>query len=507
MSVSSPTIEGAFLSHIAQQLAVPVHGDGNPRVAGLHHDSRHVQPGDLFVARQGERSDGLRFVPQAIERGAVALMTDSTHAPFVFPVPTLLVPDIRSAIGNAANTIYGNPTAKMDVVGITGTNGKTTSSFMVRSALEGVGKTCGILGTLGAAFGDLQIQAAHTTPEADEIARVAFAMRKRGATHLVMEVSSHALDQRRADSVQFRVAAFTNLTQDHLDYHKTIDAYAAAKDRLFFELSPQAAVIMVDDAHGASLSHRVQGSVRRCLRVSTHPDACADIRPDEPVRYHARGLTCRLQTPSGPCLLDAPFVGPHNLANLLLALGIISALDLSVQRAAEALTTSPPVPGRLERCDSESDDITVLVDYAHTPDALERALHAIRPLTKGRVLCAFGCGGDRDRAKRPIMGSIVGQLADVAVVTNDNPRTEDPCAIVNAILDGMHNAPAHVVVERDRSLAIDKVIQTAQPGDVVLIAGKGHEPYQIIGEHVHHFDDRQQARHALHRRQHTKQEG
>ena len=500
MSSSFPAIDGALLSQIAQRLGVTVRGPGDPHVTGLHHDSRKVEPGDLFVARRGERSDGLRFVRQAIEQGAVAVLAESQHPPVDADVPVLLVPDIRTAIGDASNVIYGDPTAHLDVVGITGTNGKTTSSYLVRAAIDGAGGSSGVLGTLGAAFGDLRFGAVHTTPEADEVARVAAAMRKHGATHMVMEVSSHALDQRRADGVHFRVAAFTNLTQDHLDYHGTLEAYAAAKDRLFFELSPRAAVVMVDDPHGANLCRRVLGVVDRCLRVSVDPEADADVRPEGPVRFHARGLACIVRTPSGPCSLVAPFVGRHNLANLLLTLGIVSALDLSVERAAEALGSSPPVPGRLERCDGEKDDITVLVDYAHTPDALERALQAIRPLTEGKVLCAFGCGGDRDRSKRPLMGSIVGRLADVAVVTNDNPRTEDPRSIADAIVDGMKQASAEVIVELDRSQAIDKVVQMASAGDVVLIAGKGHEPYQIIGEEMHHFDDRQEARAALWRR-------
>lgn len=504
MSPSShrpPAPAGASLARIAERLGVSLRDADDVRVTGLHHDSRRVEPGDLFVARRGQRSDGLRFVEQAVQQGAVGVLAETGHAPENAGVPVLLVDDIRTAIGMAANVIYGDPTADLDVIGITGTNGKTTSSYMVRAAVDGAGGRAGVLGTLGASFGDLHFGAVHTTPEADEVARVAAAMHRHGATHMVMEVSSHALDQRRADGVHYRVAAFTNLTQDHLDYHGTFEAYAAAKSRLFFELNPKAAVIMIDDEYGVELARRAEESVARCLRVSTDPEnKSADVRPDGEVRFHARGVECIALTPSGSTKLDAPFVGRHNLANLLLTLGIVSALDLSVDEAATALGVSAPVPGRLERCDSEKDDIVVLVDYAHTPDALERALHAIRPLTQGKLLCAFGCGGDRDRSKRPKMGEIVGRLADVAIVTNDNPRTEDPHSIADAIVDGMRKATAEVIVELDRAKAIDMAIRQAQSGDVVLIAGKGHEPYQLIGDEVLHFDDRQEARGALRRR-------
>lgn len=493
----TPAPVGASLTRIAEHLGVSVIGQGDPMITGIHHDSRRVEPGDLFVARRGEKSDGLRFVKQAVQQGAVAVLAEADHAPDRAPVPVLLVPDIRAAIGLAANVIYADPTADLGVIGITGTNGKTTTSYMLRSAIDGAGGRTGVLGTLGAAFGDLHFGAVHTTPEADEVARVASAMRRNGATHMVMEVSSHALDQRRADAVHYRVAAFTNLTQDHLDYHGTFEAYAAAKARLFFDLAPQDAVIMVDDEHGSALARRYDDEVGKCLRVSTSAASGADVRPQGEVRFHARGLSCSVRTPAGRIDLDAPYVGHHNLANLLLTLGIVSALGLDVQLAAAALATGAPVPGRLERCDRPDDDVVVLVDYAHTPDALERALLAIRPLARGQLLCVFGCGGDRDRSKRPQMGGIVGRLADVALVTNDNPRSEDPQSIADAVLDGMRDATAEVLVELDRAEAINLAIRRAEPGDVVLVAGKGHEPYQIIGDEVLHFDDRQQARAAL----------
>ena len=485
---------GASLAEIAQGFAALVEGDAGTRVTGIHHDSRRVEPGDLFVARRGERSDGLLFVQQAVDRGAVAVMAEREHAPGHAPVPVLLVEDIRQAIGRAASAIYGDPTHDLEVVGITGTNGKTTTSYLARAAIDGAGMRTGVLGTLGASFSDLRFDALHTTPEADEVARVAASMRDAGATHLVMEVSSHALDQRRADAVRFRVAAFTNLTQDHLDYHGTVEAYAAAKTRLFTDLSPASSVIMIDDPFGERLARRVG---KHCIRVSIDPNADADVRPVSAMTLDARGLRGDVLTPSGQTLLDAPYVGEHNLANLLLTLGIVSALGLSVDTAAAALHTSAPVPGRFERCDGEGDDIVVLVDYAHTPDALERALRAIRPLTEGRIICVFGCGGDRDRLKRPQMGAIAGRGADLALLTNDNPRSESPQAIADAVLSGIPEGTAEVVVELDRARAIRLAMDQAQPGDVVLIAGKGHETVQIVGEHQKHFDDRQEARTAL----------
>ncbi|MCL2823681.1 MAG: UDP-N-acetylmuramoyl-L-alanyl-D-glutamate--2,6-diaminopimelate ligase [Polyangiaceae bacterium] len=500
---------GVSLSQIARRLGAVVNGDGNPRITGLHHDSRSVEPGDLFVARQGQHSDGLKFVPQAIQRGAVGVIVESGQKFESIPVPVLVVGDIRTAIGQAANEIYEDPTRSMEVVGITGTNGKTTSSYMVRTAIDGAGKRCGVLGTLGAMCGEQGLGGVHTTPEADEVTRIAAWMRDISATHLVMEVSSHALDQRRADGVRFSVAAYTNLTQDHLDYHGTIEAYASAKDRLFMELGPKAAVLMVDDGQGVSLADRASGAVPVCLRVSVHADSGigrrpVDVCPVGPVRFHARGVGCRVRTPSGEYDMTAPFVGQHNLANLLLTLGIVTALELPVDRAIGALSSGLAVPGRLERCESEHDDITVLVDYAHTPDALERALRAIRPLTSGKVVCVFGCGGDRDRLKRPIMGNIVGELADVAVVTNDNPRSEAPDLIAGEIVAGMKGVRSETVVELDRSLAIGFAIGKACAGDVVLIAGKGHEPYQILGDRTVHFDDREEARIALRGRRESK---
>ncbi len=498
MTTPRPPADGAYEARL-DAIAAAVHGsrvlgEAAVVVRGVRHDSRLLSQGDLFVARRGEHSDGLAFVSDAIARGAAAVMAQRDHAPQSCSIPVLLVPDIRTAIGQAATVVYGDPTRELCVVGITGTNGKTTTSFLAQAALNRLGKRAGVLGTLGAHFEGLDLGSVHTTPEADEVVRLAARFKHAGASHLVMEVSSHALAQARADAVRFGVAALTNLTRDHLDFHGTMQAYAQAKSRLLLDLAPEAAAINVDDPFGATIAQRV-----RCplVRVSQQHGSAADVHPDSEVLHDALGIRCDVTTPGGKARLESELVGEHNLSNLLLALGICVALGLDARQAAQALSGRVVVPGRLERCDGQDDDVIVLVDYAHTPDALQRALLAIRSLTRQRVHCVFGCGGDRDRSKRPLMGEIAGRLADVAIVTNDNPRTELPESIVDAILSGMQGAAASVVVEPERERAIELAITGAGGGDVVLIAGKGHESNQIVGATTRHFDDREQAARAL----------
>ena len=481
---------------------LPLHaeiaGDASVRVRGVRHDSRAVEPGDLFVARRGEKVDGARFVRDAVARGAVAVMAArGTLDPASAGVPVLLVDDPAVALGFAASAVYGHPSFSLEVVGITGTNGKTTTAHLVRAAVDGaLGATlCGVIGTVGHRFGDWSLPAEHTTPEADDIARAMASMRARGATHVAMEVSSHALELGRVRAVHVRVAALTNLTQDHLDFHGSMTAYAAAKARLFTEIGPGAAVLNVDDAFGRELASRVKTPL---VRVSARLDAgaAADIAPRE-VHLEASGTRATVRTPAGDVALSSRLVGAHNLENLLLALGIAHALELDLARAAAALSREPGAPGRFERCDGEGDDVTVLVDYAHTPDALARALDAVRAVGQGRVWCVFGCGGDRDPSKRGPMGEAVARRADVTVVTSDNPRTEDPEAIAGAVVAGVRAAGVEPVVELDRRAAIDLAVRSASRGDAVLIAGKGHEDYQILGMVKHPFDDRIEARRAL----------
>jgi UDP-N-acetylmuramoyl-L-alanyl-D-glutamate--2,6-diaminopimelate ligase len=383
------------------------------------------------------------------------------------------------------------------VVGITGTNGKTTTSMLVCRALTASGKRPGLMGTLAYRFEDLELDAPHTTPEADEIARVAKAMLERGASHLVMEISSHALAQKRADGLHVRVAAFTNLTQDHLDFHGSMEAYGAAKARLFFDFAPAASVVDIDDPFGHDLAERIAKTRGRAAlyTVSTRVGCAADIVPLE-VQLSAKQTRARVRTRAGDVLVETNLIGAHNLANVLLCLGVATALELDLQRVAVALGDIV-VPGRLERCDGTEDDVVVVVDYAHTPDALDRVLGVLDSLrSTGRLICIFGCGGDRDPTKREPMGRAVAKWADLAVVTTDNARSEDPAAIAGAILPGLAGV-AGVVVELDRKRAIADAVARAKAGDVVLVAGKGHETVQIVGGVSRHFDDREEARHAL----------
>ncbi len=393
-------------------------------------------------------------------------------------LPLVEVTNVKRALALAAEAVYGFPSRAIDVVGVTGTNGKTTTTFLIEQGLSAAGALPARLGTLGFEMAGHTFGDTLTTPEADDIARCLLEVQKQRGTHLVLEVSSIALVQERVSGLRFRAAAFTNLTQDHLDFHGTLEAYAEAKAQLFTRLAPETSVVHVGDAFGKQLAARVRSGLLTVARTG------ADIRVSAS-ELSARGIRADVVTPKGDCKLESSLIGEHNLENLLLALGVLIGLGLAPEAAAHALSEAPQVPGRLERCEGPSDDVLVVVDYAHTPDALARALSAVRALGTGRVLCVFGCG------------EAVGRGADYAYVSSDNPRSEAPQAIVTAILPGLQAASAAFEVELDRALAIEKAILRAQPGDVVMIAGKGHEDYQIIGTEKRHFDDRQQARRAL----------
>ncbi|WP_437601522.1 UDP-N-acetylmuramoyl-L-alanyl-D-glutamate--2,6-diaminopimelate ligase [Sorangium sp. So ce590] len=475
-------------------------------VTGVHLDSRKVGQGDIFVARAGARVHGEDFIPEAVARGARAVILARGSTADTLGAARVEVPDVPLALALAAAVAYGHPAFTLEVVGITGTNGKTTTAHLVQACIDRCGGRAGIVGTLGYRFDDLDVHASHTSPEADELARVAAAMVDRGATHLTMEVSSIALAAKRVDAVRFRIAVFTNLTQDHLDYHGTMEAYAEAKARLFVDLGPGAAVINVDDPFGRQLVQRIAPGglsrpaastlARYSTEVGAGPDA-AEIAPVE-LAHDARGIFLRARTPAGEVTIRSHLLGAYNASNLLAALAVAYLLGFDVHDAAAALSSPIQVAGRMERCDTPGvDDVIVLVDYAHTPDALARVLASVRALGGGRICCVFGCGGDRDPLKRSRMGEAVSLAADVAIVTNDNPRSEDPRAIAGAILPGLAAGRARVVVELDRARAIERAVLDAEPGDLVLIAGKGHEPYQIIGGVTLPFDDRDEARRAL----------
>lgn len=487
---------------VARGVPARIEGDGATRVSGVTRDSRTVRPGDLFAALPGAKTDGMAFVAEAKERGAVAVLA---ARPFDGGLPTLVADDPGLALSIAAERIHGDPTASLAVVGITGTNGKTTSTRLVESILAGAGARPALLGTGYFRAPGIDEVTVFTTPFGDDLARCARRAVDAGATHLVMEVSSHGLDQHRVDAVRFAVAGFTNLTQDHLDYHGTMETYGAAKARLFTDLAPATSVLNVDDAFGLALSRRALGRVIRC---STRPDADAELR----VRAWTMdrgGIRATIETPVGLAEVESPLVGTHNLENLLVALGVAIGLGLPLDRIVEALRTARGAEGRLERVDDPR-GVAVLVDYAHTPDALARVLSALRPLTKGRLFVVFGCGGDRDRTKRPKMGRAAAEAADVLVLTSDNPRTEVPGAILEEIEPGVREAGCplvadaalpgarrgYVVVE-DRARAIELALLAAREGDTVLLAGKGHEDYQIVGTVKRPFDDRVEARKVI----------
>ncbi len=490
------------LGDLAREGLGRVHGDAGTVLRGVHHDSRSVGEGDLFVAVPGATVDGAAFAPAAVDRGAAAVAAERV---LDVGVPQLVVEDARAALGKLAAAVYGQPTFRLEVVGITGTNGKTTTAWLVESVIEGAGRTPALMGTVTFRGPGIVRPAPHTTPEGDEVARFAREVLDAGATHLVMEVSSHALALGRVDAVRFRVAVFTNLTQDHLDFHGDLERYGAAKARLFLELGPGVSVINVDDPFGAELATKVRGPLFRC---STRLDTDAEVR----VRSWSMdrgGIRATLVTPEGEGTLLSPLLGAHNLENLVVAVGCGLALGFPVGEICEALRDAPGAPGRLERVDDPR-DVAVLVDYAHTPDALSRALAALRPVTPGRLVAVFGCGGDRDRGKRPQMGEAAARGADLCVVTSDNPRTERPGAIIEEILpgvsaggqppialDALAGAERGYVVLEDRAEAIGAAVAAARPGDTVLIAGKGHEDYQIVGTAKRPFDDRDQARGAI----------
>ena len=458
--------------------AAPVH------VAALAYDNRRVTPGTVFFCVRGFTRDGHDFAADAVARGAAALVVDH---PLGLGAPEVVVDDVRAAMAPAAARLHGDPTATLRTIGVTGTNGKTTTAYIVRALLEAAGHPTGMLGTVTSIVGGEQREVARTTPEAIDLQATLAAMRAAGDAYCVMEVSSHALALGRADAIHWAGAIFTNLTQDHLDFHPTMEDYFAAK-RMLFEAAPEVAVVNIDDPYGA----RLAAELRLPNVVTVGIDApAADLRATD-VHSDMDGSTLR----AGGLPLRSPLPGRFNVLNVLGAVAAVRALGVDDETIVAALPEAGRVPGRFEPVD-EGQDFAVLVDYAHTPDSLESLLRAARPLTRGRLLCVFGCGGDRDRGKRLLMGEIAARLADRAIVTSDNPRSEDPQAIVAQILAGIDDrGPTEAIV--DRHAAIERAVGVAQAGDVVVIAGKGHEQGQEFerGRKIA-FDDVTVAREAL----------
>jgi UDP-N-acetylmuramoyl-L-alanyl-D-glutamate--2,6-diaminopimelate ligase len=466
-------------------------------VRRLTADSRQVAPKTLFVALRGVHTDGHRFLGEALDRGATVLVVEE------FPVAlqervqqagctVVQVPNSRQAFGLLASAYYGYPGRHLRLIGITGTNGKTTTSYIIESILQAAGKAVGVIGTVSYRIGAATLPASHTTPDALELHHLLAQMVEANMAYAVMEVSSHALDQERVWGCRFEAAVFTNLSRDHYDYHGTAEAYFAAKARLFQDLPAVWHILNLDDAYG----QRLLGMSR--ARLLTYGlDGEATCKPSA-VQHGRDGIRFTLSTTKGQLEITSPLVGRHNVYNLLAGIAVAIALDIDAGAITQGIAQLHRVPGRLERVDG-GQDFAVFVDYAHTPDALEQVLQLVRAETRGRLITVFGCGGDRDPGKRPLMGQVATRLSDYTIITSDNPRTEDPQRIIDEIISGVQSA-AHYAALPDRQEAIAHAIAMAQPLDTVVIAGKGHENYQILGQMRRHFDDCEVAQAALARR-------
>ena len=451
--------------------------NGAVEIVGLAYDNREVGPGTLFFCVPGFTRDGHAFAPDAVAHGAAALVVERE---LELDVPAIRVDSVRAAMAPAAANFYGDPTATLQTVGVTGTNGKTTTAFLVRELLEAGGRQTGLLGTVKSVIGGEEREVERTTPEAIDLQRTFREMLDQGDQACVMEVSSHALELHRADAIHFAAAIFTNLTQDHLDFHPTMEDYFNAKRRLFTGgEAPKASIVNVDDPYGARLAAELQDPITFALRRDATYRATG-------VRTDLSGSSFAVQTPDGELELRSPLRGEFNVYNVLGALAAARALDVPAGTCLEAIAGAGQVPGRFETVD-DGQPFAVVVDYAHTPDSLENVLRAARPLTSRRLIVVFGAGGDRDRGKRPLMGEIARRLADRVIVTSDNPRSEDPEAIIAEILAGSGPEVAH---NPDRREAIGQAIAEAEAGDVIVIAGKGHEQGQEFeGGRKIPFDD------------------
>jgi UDP-N-acetylmuramoyl-L-alanyl-D-glutamate--2,6-diaminopimelate ligase len=473
---------------------------GNPNVDGLEYDSRRVKPGDVFVAMHGESSDGNKFIDRAISAGAVAIVTDSTSEKARDGVAWAQVPHGRRALARLSANFYRKPAERLAITGITGTNGKSTTAFLLESILVASGRKSALVGTIEYHVAGKILPAPHTTPEALELNRILGEALGQGATEAVMEVSSHALVQQRVYGIPFDVAVFTNLTRDHLDYHHTIEKYFSSKQTLFEGCgidAPRAAVLNTDDEHGQKL---VRVSKKRSSEVLTYGLAKGDFHAEK-IEITPRGTRLDLITPRETIPIFSPLIGKVNVYNILGAVGAAYARNCAAEAISKGVALLTRVPGRFERVDCKQ-PFTVVVDYAHTDDALRNLTLLAREFVqqasqKGRVITVFGCGGDRDRAKRPLMGEAAGRSSDFVVLTSDNPRGEDPLAIINDAMVGLQRSGAVYKTEPDRKAAITLAVHEANPGDIVLIAGKGHEKVQITRAGSTPFDDVEVARQVL----------
>lgn len=483
-------------------------------VKGLCQDSRRVNPGDLFVALKGFQSDGQSFIQSAIEKGAVAILTENAPSPenVSANVPIIPYSDLKNALGFIAAQFFDHPSDAMQIIGVTGTNGKTSCTHYIAQALNLLGKRCGVMGTLGAGFlPALQDFATGcTTSDAITTQSVLAEGRDAGASVMAIEVTSHALTQSRMNGVKFHTAIFTNLTRDHLDYHHSMEAYWAAKKRLFTEFNPMHNIINLDDPYGRLLFEESRQKSQKWLGYTLSPALSTDFVQNttallgaslittENVILNASGMQVRIQTPWGEGQFQCPFLGHFSLSNVLATLAALCLQGFTLNAVLAVIEKLQTVPGRMSYFGGGNQPV-VIVDYAHTPNALKEVLTALRPHCKGKLICVFGCGGDRDVGKRPIMAKIAETLSDKIIVTQDNPRNENPDTIIQNILEGFSDL-SQVVVEPNRAQAIAKAIRLANQNDLIIVAGKGHEKYQIIGNEKIPFDDQEIVQNELKRR-------
>lgn len=477
---------------------VPVratHGDLDAEISAVTSDSRLAVRGSLFVAIPGTKEDGAKYVKSAVDRGAIAVVAQADLPQTRVSVPQIIVDDARAALALIAANFYGRPADKLSLVGVTGTSGKTTTTKMIESIFDASGKPAGLIGTIEYRAGDERLMADRTTPDAVVLQQWFAKMVDAGVKHAVMEVSSHALALKRTFGVRFAAAVFTNLSHDHLDFHKDFEDYFQAKRTLFFQIAgPDRAVINADDEYGRRLIKELGG------KPVTFGMQKADIRPMKNFEISTRGLRGTLQTPAGEIRVESMLLGRPNLANWMAAIGAAIVVGIKPKQIEKGIRDLQSVRGRFEYVESPGGP-TVIVDYAHKPDALEKLLHAVRDLARNkRVVVLFGCGGDRDKEKRPKMGAIATKLADLTIVTSDNPRSERAETIMDEIERGAKNGGGKYLRIADRREAIARAIDEASDDDVIVIAGKGHEAYQVIGDQIVHFDDREEAEFALKKR-------
>jgi UDP-N-acetylmuramoyl-L-alanyl-D-glutamate--2,6-diaminopimelate ligase len=482
------------LADLVQRLSTKsIHGSLDREITGVRYDSRRVTPGNLFVAVRGTSFDGHSFIEQAVDKGAVAVVGE--RAALSQRATAIVVPDSRGALAQLAATFFGDPSRKLKMIGVTGTNGKSTTTFLIKHLLERASQSTGLIGTVQYEVGERRLPASRTTPESLDLQELLLQCVEAGCRNVVIEVSSHALSQGRANEIEFDIGVFTNLTRDHLDFHNGMKDYFLAKARLFESLrqsqkKDRKAIVNIDDPYGQQLVARFG---RDLPIISYGMGARADFRASD-FKVDMNGTSYRLDAKDKSYLVRLPLIGRFNIYNSLAALAAAHAVGLDVRNAVLALAKAPQIPGRLEAVPAKR-KFQVFVDYAHTDDALLNVVKTCRDLNPNRLILVFGCGGNRDRAKRPLMGAVADQYADYAFITSDNPRKEDPEAIVRDVETGFKHKNYEKIV--DRKLAITRAIAMAQPRDIVLIAGKGHEKYQEFSDHTVPFDDVETAARAL----------